>query len=69
MSRALWLDLEQLVTNYPGSNLLLMRVTDDVSRSIEKQSDEETKAEAMGVLRNMFGKNIPDAEAILVPRW
>ncbi|ERN06611.1 polyamine oxidase [Amborella trichopoda] len=60
---------QQMENNYPGSNVLLVTVTDDESRRIEQQSDEETKAEAMEVLRNMFGKNIPDAKAILVPRW
>lgn len=49
--------------------MLLVTVTDDESRRIEQQSDAETKAEAMEVLRNMFGKNIPEATDILVPRW
>ncbi|KAJ4795756.1 Polyamine oxidase [Rhynchospora pubera] len=54
---------------YPGSNVLLVTVTDEESRRIEQQSDEDTKAEIMQVLKEMFGKNIPDATDILVPRW
>lgn len=49
--------------------MLLVTVTDEESRRIEQQSDEETKAEAMEVLKKMFGPNIPDATDILVPRW
>ncbi|XP_058091671.1 polyamine oxidase 1-like isoform X1 [Magnolia sinica] len=60
---------QQLERAYPGSNALLVTVTDDESRRIEQQPDSETKAEIMEVLRSMFGKNIPDATDILVPRW
>jgi polyamine oxidase len=45
-------------------------VTDEESRRIEQQSDNQTKAEIMDVLRKMFpGKDVPDATDILVPRW
>jgi len=45
-------------------------VTDEESRRIEQQSDNQTKAEIMQVLRKMFpGKDVPDATDILVPRW
>ncbi|CAL4941463.1 unnamed protein product [Urochloa decumbens] len=55
---------------YPGSNVLLVTVTDDESRRIEQQPDNQTKAEAVAVLRKMFpGKDVPDATDILVPRW
>ncbi|CAL9764196.1 unnamed protein product [Musa acuminata subsp. burmannicoides] len=54
---------------YPGANVLLVTVTDEESRRIEQQPDSRTKAEAMEVLRNMFGKHIPEATDILVPRW
>ncbi|CAN6299954.1 unnamed protein product [Urochloa humidicola] len=55
---------------YPGSNVLLVTVTDDESRRIEQQPDNQTKAEAVEVLRKMFpGKDVPDATDILVPRW
>ena len=35
----------------------------------EEVEPARAKAEAMGVLRDMFGKNIPDATDIYVPRW
>ena len=54
---------------YPGANVLLVTVTDDESRRIEQQPDSDTKAEVMEVLRAMFGKNIPEATDILVPKW
>ncbi|VAI93707.1 unnamed protein product [Triticum turgidum subsp. durum] len=62
-----WQQFEQ---QYPGSNVLLVTVTDDESRRIEQQSDNQTMAEAVAVLRKMFpGKDVPDATEILVPRW
>lgn len=55
---------------YPDSNVLLVTVTDKESRRIEQQSDNQTKAEIMEVLRNMFpDQDVPDATDILVPRW
>ncbi|KAK6931061.1 Amine oxidase [Dillenia turbinata] len=62
----IWQHLER---EYPGSNVLLVTVTDDESRRIEQQPDSDTKAEVMAVLRDMFGKSIPEATDILVPRW
>ncbi|KAF8378293.1 hypothetical protein HHK36_029632 [Tetracentron sinense] len=60
---------QHLENEYPGSNVLLVTATDDESRRIEQQSDSETKAEIMKVLRKMFGNHIPDATDILVPKW
>ncbi|XBI50160.1 hypothetical protein VPH35_113612 [Triticum aestivum] len=61
---------QQFEKEYPGSDVLLMTVTDEESRRIEQQSDNQTMAEAMEVLRKMFpGKDVPDATEILVPRW
>ncbi|KAL6643034.1 hypothetical protein ACP70R_021215 [Stipagrostis hirtigluma subsp. patula] len=61
---------QQFEKQYPGSNVLMVTVTDDESRRIEQQSDNQTKAEAVEVLRKMFpGKEVPDATNILVPRW
>ncbi|XP_039117607.1 LOW QUALITY PROTEIN: polyamine oxidase 1-like [Dioscorea cayenensis subsp. rotundata] len=60
---------QQLEKQYPGANVLLVTVTDEESRRIEQQSNAATKAEIMNVLRDMFGKNIPEATDILVPRW
>lgn len=54
---------------YPGSNILVVTLTNEESKRIEAQSDEETKSEAMGVLRAMFGAHVPEASDILVPRW
>ncbi|KAJ0982225.1 hypothetical protein J5N97_010480 [Dioscorea zingiberensis] len=60
---------QQFEKQYPGANVLLVTVTDEESRRIEQQSDDETKAEIMEVLRDMFGKNIPEMTDIYVPRW
>jgi polyamine oxidase len=54
---------------FPGSNILVVTLTNGESKRVEVQSDEETLKEAMGVLRDMFGSNIPNATDILVPRW
>ncbi|KAK7848543.1 polyamine oxidase 1 [Quercus suber] len=54
---------------FPGSNILVVMLTNGESKRVEAQSDEETLKEAMGVLKNMFGPNIPNATDILVPRW
>ncbi|OIW11791.1 hypothetical protein TanjilG_31193 [Lupinus angustifolius] len=54
---------------YPGSNILVVTLTNEESKRVEAQSDEETLREAMAVLRDIFGPNIPDAIDILVPRW
>ncbi|KAL0464455.1 UNVERIFIED_CONTAM: Polyamine oxidase 1 [Sesamum latifolium] len=54
---------------YPGSNILVVTLTNGESKRIEAQPDQETMREAMEVLRNMFGPDIPDATDILVPRW
>lgn len=60
---------QHLENEYPGGNLLMVTVTDDEARRIEQQPDHETKIEIMGVLRKMFGSDIPEMEAILIPRW
>ena len=45
-------------------------MTDEESRRIEQQSDNQTKAEIVEVLRKMFpGEDVPDATDILIPRW
>ncbi|RDY04287.1 Polyamine oxidase 1, partial [Mucuna pruriens] len=54
---------------YPGSNILVVTLTNGESKRVEAQPDEETLREAMAVLRDMFGPNIPDAIDILIPRW
>ncbi|KAL9268555.1 Polyamine oxidase 1-like protein, partial [Drosera capensis] len=54
---------------YPGSNILVVTLTNGESKRIEDQSDQQTLKEAMEVLRIMFGPDIPDATDILVPQW
>ncbi|XP_022897695.1 polyamine oxidase 1-like [Olea europaea var. sylvestris] len=54
---------------YPGSNILVVTLTNGESKRVEAQSDQQTMKEAMEVLRKMFGPDIPDAITILVPRW
>ncbi|KAL9659254.1 hypothetical protein QQ045_024059 [Rhodiola kirilowii] len=54
---------------YPGSNILVVTLTNEESKRVEAQADEETLSEAMGALRDMFGPNIPKATSIHVPRW
>ncbi|XP_074316274.1 polyamine oxidase 1-like [Silene latifolia] len=63
---AIW---QQLENEYPGSNIMFVTVADQESIRIEQQPDEETKAEIMEVLRKIFGKHIPDATDIMIPRW
>lgn len=61
---------QEFEKQYPDANVLLVTVTDEESRRIEQQSDNQTKAEIMEVLRKVFpGKDVPDATDILVPRW
>jgi polyamine oxidase len=54
---------------YPGSNILVVTLTNGESKRVEAQSDDDTLREAMAVLRDMFGPSIPDAIDILVPCW
>ncbi|KAF2644543.1 polyamine oxidase-like protein [Massarina eburnea CBS 473.64] len=54
----------------PGSNIIFATVVGRESYRIEKQSDEETKAELIAVLANMFPDvSIPEPTAIMYPRW
>ncbi|KAF2090381.1 polyamine oxidase-like protein [Saccharata proteae CBS 121410] len=54
----------------PGSNIIFVTVVEDESHRIEKQSDEQTKAEVMEVLRQMFpDKCIPEPIDFMYPRW
>ncbi|XP_076899182.1 polyamine oxidase 1-like [Bidens hawaiensis] len=61
-----WQHMENV---YPGSNILVVTLTNEESIRVESQPDQETMIEAMGVLREMFGADIPKATDILVPRW
>lgn len=52
------------------SNIIFVTVVDGQSYRVEQQSDEETKAEVMAVLRTMFPeKEIPDPIDFHYPRW
>lgn len=63
----MWQSFEK---EYPGANVLMVTVTDQESRRIEQQPDNQTKAEAVAVLRKMFpDRHVPDATDIYVPRW
>ncbi|XP_077986125.1 uncharacterized protein LOC144440613 [Glandiceps talaboti] len=52
-----------------SEKMLLIIVTGEESRRIERQPDEETKAEVMSVLRGLFGETIPDPTHIHVSKW
>lgn len=55
----------------PGSNILFVTVVNTESYRVEKQSDEQTKAEVLAVLRQMFPDvdDIPEPIDFLYPRW
>lgn len=65
----MYVNTQHFEREYAGAHVLLVTVTDDESRRIEQQPNSVTKAEVMEVLRAMFGKNIPEATDIFVPRW
>ncbi|XP_028514818.1 polyamine oxidase 1, partial [Exaiptasia diaphana] len=55
---------------YPNnSGLLLITVTGDEGRRIEKQSLEDTKAEMFKMLKGVYGPNISEPTDIYSPRW
>ena len=54
-------DLERPGILPNGSNILLITVTEDEGRRIERQAYNETKAEVMKTLRTIYGQGIPDA--------
>ena len=55
---------------FPGSNIIFVTVTNEMAWRAERQSDEQTKNEAMAVLRKMFpDRDIPEPTAFLYPRW
>lgn len=47
-----------------GSAMLMITVTDDEARRIEKQSFEKTKAEIVEMLRGVYGPNISEPTGI-----
>ena len=54
-------DLERPGILPNGSNMLLITVTEDEGRRIERQAYNETKTEVMKMLRRIYGQGIPDA--------
>lgn len=54
----------------PGSNIIFVTLTEELAWKAERQSDEQTKNEAMDVLRKMFPDTyIPEPTAFMYPRW
>ncbi|OAA50568.1 Amine oxidase [Metarhizium rileyi] len=54
----------------PGSNILFATVVGDESYRVEQQTDEQTKNEALEVLRQMFpNATVPEPLAFAYPRW
>lgn len=48
---------------------MVATVVNDQSYRVEAQSFEETQAEVMEVLRNMYGPEIPDPTDLWYKRW
>ncbi|KAL3495494.1 amine oxidase [Aspergillus germanicus] len=54
----------------PGSNIIFVTVVETHSYRVERQSDAQTQAEIMAVLREMFpDREIPNPIAFTYPRW
>jgi polyamine oxidase len=54
----------------PGSNIIFATVVEDESYRVEQQTDEQTKNEALEVLRQMFPNvTVPEPIAFKYPRW
>jgi polyamine oxidase len=54
----------------PGSNIIFVTNLEEESYRVERQSDEDTQAEVMAVLRLMFPDvDVPDPIAFMYPRW
>ena len=52
-----------------STNVLMVTAVDDLARAYELYPDEQIQEEAMKVLREMYGPDIPEPESIVVPRW
>ncbi|KHN97325.1 Amine oxidase [Metarhizium album ARSEF 1941] len=54
----------------PGSNIIFATAVEQASYRLEQQTDEQTKHEALEVLRQMFpGVTVPEPLAFMYPRW
>ncbi|GAB2240741.1 hypothetical protein Droror1_Dr00021259 [Drosera rotundifolia] len=60
---------QHLENEMPGANILFVLMTHEESARIEQQSQNETIADVMQVLRKMFGNDIPKPSRIFIPRW
>jgi monoamine oxidase len=49
--------------------ILVSYLSGDYALSIEPLSDEETAGRAMRVLRTMYGRSIPEPDAVRITRW
>ena len=57
---------------YPGrsnANVMIVPVTGEMADRIVQQTVEETKAEIVQVLRNIYGPSVPDPIDIIIPDW
>ncbi|KAL2907006.1 Polyamine oxidase, partial [Bienertia sinuspersici] len=63
---AIWQHLEN---EYPGSNIMFVTLTDEEAIRVEQQHDKKIEEEAMNVLKEMFGENIPNPTDIMIPKW
>ncbi|KAF5017278.1 hypothetical protein F66182_10815 [Fusarium sp. NRRL 66182] len=53
-----------------GSNILFATVTGEQAWRVERQTDEETEEQILGVLQSMFpDTNVPKPTAFAYPRW
>ncbi|KAI9140236.1 amine oxidase [Paraphysoderma sedebokerense] len=52
-----------------GKYLLMVTVTDEEAKRLERKDNEAITREIMQVLREMYGEDIPDAMDITVSRW
>jgi polyamine oxidase len=61
-----WNNLNKVM---PGCNILQANVIQYESQRLQSLPDDLVKADAMAVLRDMYGEAIPDAIEIVVPRF
>ncbi|KAK9109627.1 hypothetical protein Sjap_017687 [Stephania japonica] len=61
--------LTYMENTYLGSNILVVTLTNDESKRVEVQSEKEMLREAIGVLRDIFGLEVPTTDRIPVLPW
>ncbi len=60
-----WYDVRRVV----GEPVLLGFSATDFATHLERLSDREVVADAMSVLRTVFGRSVPDPTGVIVTRW